>query len=63
MGREQGIEQGMRALIHTCGELGVSREETNERLRKEYPDFIDFAEEYMEKYWPDSEKKAVNTNK
>lgn len=50
-GREQGIEQGIVALIETCQELGLSSQDTLEKLMDKFSLSESAADEHMKKYW------------
>lgn len=54
-GKEQGIEQGLRqgivALIETCQELGLSSQDTLEKLMDKFSLSESAADEHMKKYW------------
>lgn len=50
-GRTEGLEEGICALIQTCQELGLSREETEQKVKEKLPACSDRVQEYMEKYW------------
>ena len=51
VGIERGREEGICALIQTCQELGLSREETEQKVKEKFPAFIERMQDYMEKYW------------
>lgn len=55
IGREQGVEvgrkKGIQAVIETCMELKVSKENTLEKIAIKFDLTKDKAQEYMEKYW------------
>ena len=55
IGMEQGLEQGMRALIETCQEFGMSRDETSIRLMKKFSLQEDIAEMHLSKYWQEQD--------
>lgn len=54
-GIELGIEQanraGIRILIETCRELGVSRQDALDRIVGKYTLSSEKAQEYMEEFW------------
>lgn len=50
-GREEGREEGVHALIKTCFELGVSYEDTTEKLKDNFRIDSKRAQEYMNQYW------------
>ena len=50
-GMEQGIEQGIAALIETCQELGLSSQDTLEKLMDKFSLSESAAGEHMKKYW------------
>lgn len=50
-GEEIGKEIGIRALVETCQELGMLREETQEKVEMKFALTEAAAKEYMEKYW------------
>lgn len=50
-GREEGIEQGTRALIETCMELGSTKEETRSRIVLKMRLSYKEADNYLEKFW------------
>lgn len=56
-GREEGkaeaLEQGIRALIETCGELGLTRNDTLSKVMTKFSLEEDAAEAYFVKYWKD----------
>ena len=49
--REIGREEGIQALLETCAELKVLKEDALKRLVQKFELNQDKAEEYMEKYW------------
>ena len=49
--REIGIAQGIKALVEVCGEFGMSREDTEERIKTKFKLTSGRAQEYMQKYW------------
>ncbi len=50
-GMERGIEKGVRVLIETCKELGLSRADTLIRTKDKFDLQIGAAEGYLVKYW------------
>jgi len=50
-GRQEGREEGIGALIKTCQEFHISKDETLSKLRQNFPLTQDEAEQYIEKYW------------
>lgn len=50
-GEKQGIEQGIRILIHTCKEFNLSKEETLVRVQKEFSVSENDAKGHLLKYW------------
>lgn len=50
-GFEQGLQQGLCALIETCRELGVSRENTRNKIEGKFGLDSQKAEECMVRYW------------
>ena len=48
---EQGMQQGIKALVETCQELGVSQNEITLRLMKKFSLSEPEACEYTKKYW------------
>lgn len=50
-GMEQGIEQGIVAVIETCQELGLSSQDTLEKLMDKFSLSESAADEHMKKYW------------
>lgn len=55
-GRQQGTEQGIRALVETCEELGLSKKETAEHLIKKFSLKEDAAKMHICKYWRESDQ-------
>ena len=47
----QGIEQGLKTMILTCREFGVSKDETLERILKNSSIAVEQAKELIEKYY------------
>ena len=50
-GLAQGLLQGAKALIETCKELGISREDTMHRIENKFQLQREAAEAYLMKYW------------
>ena len=50
-GIAQGIKQGVKALVETCKELGLSREDTLSQTEKKFDLIRDVAEDYLKKFW------------
>lgn len=50
-GIERGIEQGVKAFVEVCKELGVSKEETEEKVQTKFALSWERAEECVEKYY------------
>ncbi len=50
-GVNQGFEQGVKALIETCRELGMSREDTFTKVREKCTVSKETTEDYLMKYW------------
>lgn len=51
IGIEKGKSEGIRVLIETCREFGVSREETESRIILKLALSPDEATNYMDCYW------------
>lgn len=51
IGRQQGIEQGAKALIETSREFKSTKEETTGRLMEKLQISRDLAERYIKQYW------------
>lgn len=49
--KEEGLEQGIKALIETCREFGSTREETQRKLEEKFILSYENAKTQMEKYW------------
>ena len=49
--RSIGEEKGIKALIETCKEFGVSNEDTMQRVCNKFNLLAEDAKEYLEKYW------------
>lgn len=50
-GIKQGISQGIQVLINTCREFGISKNEIQVKLEKDFSISADMAKEYIEKFW------------
>lgn len=50
-GKREGIKEGIKALIETCKELGVSREDTESRIIMKLELPPNDAEDYVNQYW------------
>lgn len=50
-GKAEGLKQGIKVLIQTCRELGVSRENTVIRVKEKFDLQEKDAEEYLAEYW------------
>ena len=50
-GIKEGIEQGIRILVQTCKELGMTRSEVLDKIETKYQLNDRDAEAYMESYW------------
>lgn len=50
-GRKEGIKKGLQALISTCRELGVSFEETADRVKEKFSLGEEETRENMQLYW------------
>lgn len=59
-GMEKGIKQerehGIKALVETCRELGVTQEQTIDKLREKFSFTNDQARNYMQKYWNEADQ-------
>lgn len=51
IGIEHGMTQGVKALIETCKELGLSRQDTQEKIIDKCNVSHEDADQYMEQYW------------
>ncbi len=49
--RDEGRMEGIQALVETCQELGLSKEETSTRLGKKIPLSETEISQYTELYW------------
>ena len=54
-GYKSGLDEGIHALIQLCQELGMTREETEQRLMEKFPAVSDQWEDYMKRYWDGEE--------
>lgn len=50
-GKEEGREEGIRALLEICKELGVTRKDMSERLEEKFSISTREAEQYLTDYW------------
>lgn len=50
-GKIEGRLEGIKALIETCEEFNVSKEDTLERIKEKFSLSKENAETYLEKYW------------
>ena len=50
-GRVEGMLIGIKAMIETCNELGMSREDTLRQTVKKFDLVDDVVEGYMAEYW------------
>lgn len=50
-GRLKGLEEGIKALVETCHELGISKEETVKRIEDKFRLTTEEAGEYVNDYW------------
>ena len=50
-GIRQGVERGIAAVIRTCRNLNVSKEDTLNNIQREYELSKEDAEKYLETYW------------
>lgn len=50
-GMKQGIEQGIKVLVETCKELGISQEDTQARVEKKFELSENAAKEFVAKFW------------
>ena len=48
---EEGIEKGIKALIETCMELGLSREAAGDKVKAKFAVQKEAAEKYLLEYW------------
>ena len=51
LGRSEGLEQGVKALIETCKEFGLSREEAVNRVKDKCALADSDIEKYFMRYW------------
>ncbi|MBO5278188.1 MAG: transposase [Lachnospiraceae bacterium] len=49
--RQEGRQEGIQALIETCQELGMTKEQTADKVSQKFKISKANAGEYMEKYW------------
>lgn len=54
-GYKSGLDEGIHALIQLCQELGMTCEETEQRLMEKFPAVSDQWEDYMKRYWDGEE--------
>lgn len=47
----EGLEQGVRALIDTCIEFGISRQDTQARIQQRFSMDEATSAVYLDKYW------------
>ena len=52
-GQEQGLEQGIQAIVESCQELGASRNRAVAQLMKKFDLEEQSAQEKVNKYWKD----------
>lgn len=50
-GRKEGLEQGIKALVQICEELGLSRDDTKSRLKVKFSLSEESLEKCLMKYW------------
>lgn len=50
-GRQEGIKEGIKALVETCEEIGISQEETLQKIQQKFSLSQDAAQEYIKEYW------------
>lgn len=50
-GRLKGIKEGIKALVETCHELGISKEETIKRMEDKFKLTAEEAGKYVNDYW------------
>ena len=50
-GIQKGVERGIAAVIRTCRNLNVSKEDTLNNIQREYELSKEDAEKYLETYW------------
>ncbi|MBO5068921.1 MAG: hypothetical protein J6C37_00950 [Roseburia sp.] len=48
---ERGLKRGIKALVETCKELGISIEETQARVEKKFELSEKAAKEFVAKFW------------
>ena len=56
IGIQKGIEQGIKALIETCEEVQISKEDTMQKIMEKFKLEKSQAEEYLQKYWKSSKQ-------
>lgn len=52
--KEEGLEEGLKALVEICKELGHSKEETYSKVMDKFTFTESVARKYVEDYWQDS---------
>jgi len=55
-GLEEGLKQGIKTNVEICRELGLSKEETYERISSKYILGADEIQKYVDQYWKEIEK-------
>lgn len=50
-GRNAALDVGIHAMLSTCAEFGISREEASRRLQTQFSISAEEAEIYLQKYW------------
>lgn len=50
-GRNEALDVGIHAILSTCAEFGISREEASRRLQTQFSISAEEAEIYLQKYW------------
>lgn len=50
-GKEEGLEQGIKALIEVCREMGIAKVSTMEKIKSKFATSEENIERIMEKYW------------
>lgn len=50
-GRNAALDVGIHAMLSTCAEFGISREEASRRLQAQFSISAEEAEIYLQKYW------------
>lgn len=56
-GMERGMKRGVRALIETCNEFNISKEDAKHSAMKKFELTEEQADEYVRKYWKETLKK------